>query len=351
MKSLELNAAPKRSMGFSPAFAALGWRCLVALAAFHLVAMLCYSLPLELARTDSARDTLVYFQAAKRLLSGANLYQPWPDYGVQMTPSRFFYSPAFCLLLRPLASLDFLSFARVWTVAMHVAFWVYAFCLSRIASGKWDWKRAFVFALVADTLFQGHVALSIGQFEPFMWMLFGLALTTRSRAGLLALATLVKIHPIWSLCLALTQDKRAWKSAMLFSVPVLAASVWLVGVHNWAMWWPSTQPVASQGTFNPGNVSLSFVGLRLLNWAGLLKASGTLPGWAKAYLSFCAVGAPLLTAWMMRRRSPELRLAMVASAGVLFAPLCWTAYLPLLLLPVAGWLGERKSAVQGEIRA
>ena len=324
------------------------WRAGVWLGALHLALQLLLMMPTLWARTDLDRDLIVYYNAALRLAHGQDVYQPWRGYGVQMTPFRFFYSPPFLMLVRPLAGLDFVSFARVWTCLLLVPFWIYAFCLSRLTTGKWDWKAALIFGLAIEFL-RGYAAISLGQFEPWMWMLFGLALTTRSRAGLLALATLVKIHPIWSLCLALSQDKRAWKSALVFAVPVLLASVWLVGWHNWAMWWPSTSPVASQGTFNGDNWSLSFFGLRLLNWAGFLKASGTLPSWAKAYLSFCALAGPLGAMFAARKMSRELRLSLVACAGALFAPLCWTLYFPLFLLPLSVWLGERR-ALQVEAR-
>ncbi len=319
------------------------WRAGVWLGALHLALQLCVMMPVLWARTDPDRDLIVYFNAAQRLAHGQDVYQPWPQYGVQMTPFRFFYSPPFLLLVRPFAELDFLTFARAWTCLLLVPFWIYAFCLSRLTTGKWDLKAALVFGLAIEFL-RGYAAISLGQFEPWMWMMFGLALTTRNRAGLLALATLVKIHPLWSLCLALTQDRSAWKSALLVAVPVLLASLWLAGFSNWAMWWPATQPVASQGTFNGDNWSLSFLGLRLLHWMGLLQASGTLPAWAKLYLSACAVAGPLGVMFFARRCSRELRLTFVACAGVLFAPLCWTLYFPLFLLPLAVWLGERRAA-------
>lgn len=336
----------------SPQFWAVLWRMSVALGIAHCALQLIVLVPMMLARTDLDRDVIVYYQAVVRLRDGVNVYQPWPEYGVQMTPSRFFYSPPFLLLVRSLAGLDFVTFARVWTLILQVPFWTYAFCLSRIATGKHDWKVSLIFGLLINIVLRGHVSLTLGQFEPFMWMLFGLALTTRHRAGWLALATLIKIHPFWSLSLTLAEGgKRAWKSALLFALPVLVASVWLVGRDNWAMWWPATQPVASQGTFNADNWSLPFFGLRVLNWAGLLKDSGTLPPWAKGYLSLCALIGPLGVMWWARKYSRDLRLALVACAGVLFAPLCWTLYFPLFLLPVAVWISEwnqRGEAEDGE---
>ena len=330
--------APK--FGLSPGFWAMLWRAAIWLGALHLALQLLLMVPALCSRTDRLRDVAVYYDALQRMMRGVNVYQPWPSYGVQMTPFRFFYSPTFLLLLRPFAGLDFLTFARVWSCLLLVPFWVYAFSLSRLTTGKWDVKVALVFGLAIEFL-RGYASISLGQFEPWMWMLFGLALTVGGRAGWLALATLVKIHPLWSLGLALTQDKRAWKSALLFALPVLAASWWLVGTRNWAMWWPATSPVASQGTFNADNWSLSFFGLRVLNWLGLLKASGALPAGAKLWLSLCAVCGPLGVMWWARRGSNELRLALVACAGVLCAPICWTLYFPLFLLPLAVWLGER----------
>ncbi len=342
--SLPLPSA-QNGLRFSPTFLRSLGRVMLGLAIFHLVLQLIYWLPMELGRTDTGRDTTVYFNAALRLKNGLDVYQRWTDFGVEKTPGGFFYSPVFLLITRPLAELPYLPFVRVWMVLIFAASWVYCFCLSRLAMGRWDWKSALIFGLFLDGIFQGHIALSIGQFEPFMWMMFGLALTTKNRAGLLALAALVKIHPVWSLALALGQGgKNAWKNAAIFALPVLAASLWFVGLHNWAMWWPATQPIASQGTFHPGNWSLSFQGLRLLSKFGLLVPVGNLPTWAKAYLSLCGVGAPLGTMFLARKCSPELRLSLVACASILFAPLCWAMYLPLLLLPIAVLIGERRTA-------
>ncbi|RYX84565.1 DUF2029 domain-containing protein [bacterium] len=345
-----MTSSPRQSstgqrspFSLSPQFWGMLWRVAVGLGIAHCALQLLVMVPIMLSRTDLDRDVIVYYLAAARLRDGLDVYQPWPQYGVEMTPFRFFYSPPFLLLVRPLAGLDFVTFARVWILILLVPFWTYAFCLSRLTTGKWDWKVALIFGMITNIALRGYASLTLGQFEPFIWMLFGLALTTRNRAGWLALATLAKIHPVWSLALTLGEGgKKEWKSAALFAIPVLVASVWLVGIHNWMMWWPSTQPVASQGTFNADNWSLSFFGLRILNWVGVLKASGTLPSWAKAYLSLCVIVGPLGVMFWARKYSRELRMALVACAGVVFAPLCWTLYFPLFLLPLAVWLGEKK---------
>jgi len=334
---------PRRAP-FSDGFFVLLWRVVVALGALHVVYLFGVMVPAIWSRTDRFRDVVVYFDAAMRLKNGVAVYQPWPDYGVQLTPFRFFYTPPFLLLTRPLAELGFVQFARAWLILMLAALWIYAACLSKLATGKWDWKAALVFGMVINVALRGWFTLALGQAEPIMWLLFGLALTTRSRAGWLALATLVKVHPIWALALALWNGKAAaWKSALAFALPVVALSFWLAGTRNWMMWWPSTQPVASQGTFNPDNWSLSFFGLRIAHRLGALADAGTLPPLARLYLSVFAVTGPLLMAFWTRKLSPELRLCLVACAAIVCAPLCWTVYFPLFLLPLAVWIGERRA--------
>jgi len=340
-----LRSILPRRAPFSDEFSALLWRVLVALGAFHLVYQLGVMAPEIWERTDRFRDVVVYFDAATRLKNGLAVYQLWPDYGVQLTPFRFFYTPPFLLLVRPLAELPFVWFARFWLLLMLGAMWIYSFCLSKLATGKWDWKAALVFGMVINLGLHGWITIALGQAEPIMWLLFGLALTTRNRAGWLALATLVKVHPVWSLCLALHDGKKAaWKSALLFAFPVIAASFWLAGAGNWVSWWPATRPVASQGTFNTDNWSIPFAGLRIAHALGAIPASGTLPPLARFYLSACAVAGPLGAMVLARKLSPNLRLSLVACAAILCAPLCWSLYMPLLLMPLAIWIGERRES-------
>lgn len=341
----ELSAQP---LSFSPRFLTALRRVTLGLAILFAMFQFCFVVPHQLGRANrglkSHLDVDIYYRAALRLQQGVDVYQPWPEYTPDTIPNRFFYSPPFLLLTRPLVVLGHRDFLRVWGLLILSAYWIYAASLAKIATGIWDWKATLVFGMIISLVFKGDDALLAGQFEPFMWMMFGLALATKYRTGWLAVATLVKIHPLWALCLALYHGKRrAWQHMLLFAVPLLLASVWLVGLRNWMMWWPSTAPVASQGTFSPFNWSLSLYILRLTSSVGWLQGDVALPIWAKAFLSACAIIAPLTTAFLARRTSSEMQLALVASAGVLFAPICWMVYTPILLLPVAVWLGEQKN--------
>jgi hypothetical protein len=68
---------------------------------------------------------------------------------------------------------------------------------------------------------------------------------------------------------------------------------------------------------------------------------GVLPFWARAWLTFSASAAPLLVGWLLRRRSMALQISAMGCAAVLFAPICWTSYLPLTLSLFAVLIGQR----------
>lgn len=328
------NSAPRPR--FSPHFRRLLWRTLVALAIFHLAFQLLFWLPETWARDDRFRDLVVYYDAALRLKNGLPLYQPWPDYTPALLPSRFFYPPPFLLLARPLVELDYLWFGRVWLLILLAAFWIYAACLAKLATGKTNWQAVLIAGLCIDLCPEGYVAMGFGNFEPVMWACYGLAFSTRFRAVPLAFAAMMKLHPVWTLALVVKDEgRRALFSASGVLLAGFGAGIWLCGLQNSLAWWPATSPVVSQGTFFGGNVSLSFAVLRVIDALGWHYDGGPLPIWAKAYLSFVALAAPLLTIYLSRRQPRELRYALTASATILFAPLCWTMYLPLLLTPAA----------------
>ncbi len=335
-------ATPRR--GFSPQFLSLLWRVLTALAIFHLAFQLWWWLPLMWNRAETSTDSHIYYQAAVRLKDGLPLYQPWPEYTPQLLPSRFFYPPPFLLLTRPLASLDFLWFSRVWTLLLMLAFWVYAACLSKMATGKVGWKAVLIAGMCINLCPKGYITMAFGNFETVMWACYGLAFSTRFRTAPLAFAMMMKLHPVWTLLLVLQNGgKRSFFVASSVLIAGIGGGLWICGLQNSLNWWPSTSNVVSQGTFWDGNVSVSFALLRVISALGWNYDGGILPLWAKAYLGIVALAAPLLTIYFSRRKPLELRLALTACATILFAPLCWTMYLPLLLSPAAIWIGARHS--------
>ncbi len=336
---------PPEKSRLSPEFCRQFGRAILLVAILHLAFQLSIWLPLNWNRTDRDRDLIVYYDAAMRLKNGEALYQLWPGYTPALLPTRFFYPPPFLLLARPLVELPFLWFCRVWYTLLLLGFWTYAATLGKLASGKWSWRPTLIAGLAIGLYPPTYVALGFGNFEPVMWACYGLAFSTRFRAVPLAFAAMMKLHPIWALFLVIQNEgKRAFLSASTILAIGFGLGIWLCGVQNALQWWPATSTVVSQGTFFDGNVSISFAVLRILRLLGWNYAGGPLPVWARAYLSLTALLAPLLTVVLSRKKPLELRLALTASATILFSPLCWTMYIPLLFAPAAIWYRQKTRA-------
>ncbi|MBW3636328.1 MAG: DUF2029 domain-containing protein, partial [Armatimonadetes bacterium] len=289
-------SVPVRPQLFSPAFRRILWRVLVVLAIFHAAFLFLVWFPENWMRQDRFRDLVIYYDAAVRLKNGQPIYQPWPQYLLTDIPSRFFYPPPFLLLIRPLAELNFLWFGRIWSCFLLLGFWIYALCLSKLATGKTEWRAVLVAGMVIDLFPRGHAALGYGNFEPIIWACYGIALATSFRAVPLALAAMVKLHPIWVLALVIRDEgRRALFPALGVFALGIAGGVWMCGWRSFLVWWPASSPVVSQGTLLGDNVSLSFLPLRLLFTTGALSTEAWLPAWARLYLSVMALGAPLVT--------------------------------------------------------
>ncbi|HEX9996765.1 MAG TPA: glycosyltransferase family 87 protein [Abditibacterium sp.] len=338
--------APRRV--FSPQFLGLLAKAVVALAIFHAAFLFLVWFPDNWMRADRFRDFTVYFDAALRLKNGAPLYQIWPDYTPADFPSRFFYPPPFLLLTRPLVEFDYIWFGRIWTTFLLVAFWIYALCLAKLSTGKTGLRAVLVAGLAINLCPRGYAALGYGNFEPVMWACYGIALSTSFRAAPLAFAAMIKLHPVWVLALVIRNEgKRAFWTAFAVIVGGFTFGIWLCGWQNALNWWPATSPVVSQGTFVPDNVSISFALIRFFEFVGWIQRDLPLPIWAKAYLSMMALGAPLTALILTRHQPQNLRYALIACATILFAPLCWSIYLPLLLAPAAIWARQISLAKSG----
>ncbi|MDQ3814222.1 MAG: DUF2029 domain-containing protein [Armatimonadota bacterium] len=331
----------------SPSFRRKLFLILTVLGVFHLAAQLGGWLPLHWQRTDRERDLTVYYDALRRLRTGQPLYQPWPDYVPAYTPSRYFYPPPFAAVFAPLGGLSFLWFARLWYLLLLASFWIYAWCLARLASPagtRVTIPAVLIAGLILDLWPRIYWAMSFGNAEPMLWALFGLSLATPNRGAALAGATLIKLHALWPLLLAIRHEGRRVPLPALLVIGFGLLLGWLVcGMQSYLSWWPAISPVLRQGTFNPDNISLSFAVLRLARLLGWdYNPADPLPRAAQLYLSLMAVAGPLFLIWLVRRQKPLMQYACVGAGVLLFAPLCWTMYLALLLAPLALWLREQQ---------
>jgi hypothetical protein len=326
-------------MGFDPGFLK---RALLSLAVIHAVCQVVAFVPAHWNRRDPVSDRTVYYLAARAVHRGEPLYRPIPDYGPHKRPDVYLYPPPFSAFLSPVALLPFQWYSRLWYMLLVVAYWVYAVCLARLATGRIALPEVLVAGLALAVWPGAYWAMSLGQVDPLLWALFGVALAAPAARGVaLAAAALVKLYAAWPLAASALRDGRC---VFVPAAALVAASLalgWVAcGGHAYVEWARIVLPIVGQGTFNPDNVSLSMLSLRLACLLGWDYRPGPLPQPIRLYLTFWAVAGPAAVWWITRRRSPAFQYAAVGLAGALFSPLCWSSYLPLALGLVAVWLGD-----------
>ncbi len=316
-----------------------------------------------LALTDTRRDMVLYYRAARAVDAGAPLYTPRPNYGPDSKPFEYLYPPPFAAAIAPLGRLSWPDFVTVWRAGLLLSFLGYALCLTALCGRRDFWTLLIWLALLH--LWPGTFrALALGQVDPLLWFLGGLsvwgapaaqgppaakgapnergvlinALSGAALSGAaLGASSLVKIYGVWPL-LSIGHGegrRRIWGAAALVIGLGLAWGAGRCGWGSYAQWAHAVLPVAGQGTFNPDNYSFSMGVLRAARALGWHYAGGPLTGLPKLWLSFAAVAGPLGALWAARRLSARWRVALVSCAAAWCAPLCWSTYLPLALLLVA----------------
>lgn len=321
------------------------WRnTFLVLAILHVVFQLGWWLPMHLTFKDDNRDLFVYHRAAQHAARGEKFYAPLENYGPDQVPGTFLYPPVFAAAILPLGHLSLPDFARLWYCILLLFFWIYAATLAYIATGRLSVRGVLVAGLLS-AMFPGTMqGMSLGNVQPIINALWGLAFACGARAQGMALAAaaLIKIHPLLSLLLAWRHQKASrWPSIAVLLIGIVVG----IGFFGWQAhldWWRYVRPVVSQSTFFSSNISLGFLPLRLWEMAGGYHG-GPLPAWARLYLLIIGLGAPLWTLWLLRRAEPRLQTACVGCSAVIFAPLCWIYYWPMLLVPLALLIRQKVS--------
>ena len=336
-------------------------RVLLFVAIFHFVAILGYSLPVRLLRTDQNRDILAYYLVIERIHNNEPIYLNIPEKGPHKpTPSLYIYPPILSSMLAMMPVKSFVTFAQVWTLLLYVAFWIYAICLAKLAVGHVTVTGVLVAGL-ALTFFPGtHGALSLGQADPFLWALFGISLTVPAfkGAGLMAV-TLVKPWAMWPLLWSLRGGWRVITGALIVSIGSLVLGVLVRGTDVFyaecLTWFIDVLPSLGQGSWSAWNWSISFGVLRVIKGLGLWEFTvWLLPFWARLWLLFCGITVPILAGFFLRRKQIILQISVVGCSAVVFSPICWTPYLPVLLTVLSLLAGQKMSSINkpvlGELR-
>lgn len=314
-------------------------RCLTVLAVLHLIAQLCFVIPNLLGRTDMDRDMVVYYNAAQAAVTHHNLYQACPEYRPEMSPSGYFYAPPFAAVIAPLGRLSWHGFCIAWYAIIFAAYWLFALALSRLSAGRFSMLVCGLFIALWP---RSYYAIEVGQADPIMWALLAWAAASpRFRGMLLAVAVIVKPFMLLPLAVVAFRDRRQALPACAVMIVALALGALVCGPWSYAQWVREALPVPASGTFNSDNISLSFDLLRLVGYQA----------WAHTWLSFAALAGPLVAIVCTRRLSIELQYSVVTIAAMLCAPICWTSYLVVGLVPVMVLAGNKKAALSIEKEA
>ena len=322
------------------------------LAIFHFAMQLIVVMPRNLAVTDHEENIQIYYSAAQHASVGEPLYFRQPV-GTPIVNGGYLYCPFFAAVLIPIATiLSFKTFVQIWYLIMFAAFWVFAWCLARLYfDDKIDIRKVLIWGLILDLFPGGYEAFSVGQIEPLLWALFGLGLVSIARPTLWTLCTFVKPFYMWPLFAEIVDAARSKGIKVLFRslIPAIIIAIALVfcggiicGWDSYLIWVRDVLPTLSQGSFNSGNVSISMAILRAARFMGWQYSGGPLPALAHLWLTATAILAPMLTWFLLRRHSTQIKSAALVAAAILFAPVCWTYYLPLLL-PLFALLFQRRN--------
>lgn len=324
---------------------------LFGLAVFHLVVQLAVVAPRELIRNDRNRDITVYWRTAKNVQASKPIYLKRPGYGPDHYAGPvYIYPPPFAAVIRPLGKLPFNTFSQLWFLLNFAAFWIFAWALAKL-SGKGSLRRVLICALITGVCPGAYFAIWLGQISPMLWALFAVGLVGFGRSTLWSLATLVKAFYVWPLLVHLTETLHSDGIKVLLrtiapAVVIIGTAIVYGGVvcgwSSYAIWLHDVLPTLSQGNFNRGNLSISFAVLRLATFLGWNYPGGPLAFLPHLWLTSASIGAPILTWYLLRSRSSQIKSAAVIAATVLFAPVCWSNYLPLLL-PLVALLFREKS--------
>jgi hypothetical protein len=307
-------------------------------------------------------DGAAIWYQAERIRSGEALYAPLPSYGPHVMADHMAGSvrfplgasphlplPAALVALSPVRSLD--GFVSVWAVVLLLATWGFASVLAILAHRRWTLPR-FLWWNGLTFLFPGaYTAARLGNPEPVLWLLFAAAVALPARLGSagLVLAAAVKPFAAWPLAFSLVRGRETWKAALVSAVVVLAVCVVAMGpadflrsARDWLAYVPGAM---GQGTFRHGNVSLSFGVLRIaygLGWWDY-QPGPIVEAWPRIWLTSAQLAAPLAAGFLTYRWDRRLHLSIVMLAALLFSPICWMTYLAVALVPVAAWVGGRRT--------
>jgi len=314
------------------------------------------------------RDTAAYHLAAEAARTGADIYDPLPSAGPHEFRGEypFLYPPPLAALLSFLPEMSLTTFDRLWLCLNIVAFWVFAASIARIASGAWTVRSTLRWGAATLFLPGAWLAIHFANIDMMILALVAFGLARPPIAGAcLTLAAAFKVVPVWAFATRVLRRPRETVRSAAVAAAVCSAACFVVfgiveTVELSLRWVVDVMPTVSQGQFwgeslsmvrsglDPihytSNLSLSFMPVQIAVLNGWEYDGGPLPSYVRFYLTAVGVLAPLLAAWLTRRRSPTLQTTVVFAAALFAAPIVRPYVLPVLLLVLAAIIQEKRSA-------
>lgn len=321
---------------------------IISISALCALFQLTVLLPNTIKRTDLTRDVIAYYLVKERIHNNTPIYdQPFElDLSLENGPHipyqvLYLYPPVLASALALFPQMSFLTFARGWTMTLFFSFWVYALTLAKLSTGKVTFSGTLVAGLFLFICPDSFGAIQLGQVDPLLWMFFGLALLTpKFRNIFTTIIAVIKPWAVWPIIWSLREGRKVWlEIAFILSTSAIICSIALrtpVFMESCLTWFKDVLPSLSQGSWSNANLSISFGFLRILRYSGLWNyRGGELPLLAKSWLCFCSITAPCIIGWLLSDKSKTLQFSAIACGAILFSPICWASYLPILLTPIS----------------
>ena len=283
-------------------------------------------------------DFVNYFGGAQAAAHGTDIYADFKrSWGTQAWVVAYIYPPFFALVLAPLTSLGLLAAARIWLLAVQVAFFGSLALILRIHPELTRSGRRLL--LLASLGFMPvYLNLKFQQVAT-VWLLLITATVwaaLQRRSGLagafIAAAASLKVSPIFLIPLFARLGR--WRIALLGSVALvaLAAVTVLAAPGSW-QFFTVVLPRIGLGTANWDNGSIDGLVSRIVQLAPDLFGGAT-PMVAKVVIAAAALIVIGVTLWCARPHVGRLKRSHCTEARLPWgdAPDAWTLRLGVAAL-------------------
>ena len=288
-------------------------------------------------------DLILFHNAAINAAHGRPVYGETRANVAQMHKA-FFYAPTFLVLMRPTASLDIVTLAKIWFAVILVAFWMFAWALARLAFPyRYRLDHVLAMGVAVQCIPQLHWTMSLGNVDLIVWALVAWAFNaprTWAAIALLLFASWIKVYPIFGIpILFLLRFLRDESDDAFLMMLVLGtgsiATIAVIDLSGYGNEWLQVGlPSITAGCFFQGNLSLPTLAI----WPFIDTSAATIPHWAQRFLSIAPlVGIGLVAVAVTRKLRARAHAAAVITVALWLSPVCWSYQIGIAAINIALW--------------